>query len=48
MARQGLRMPRVSGWVVLAVCTFAFVQVQIHRLAFSPLIPTFVVDLSLT
>ncbi|MFQ5893563.1 MAG: MFS transporter, partial [Nitrospinota bacterium] len=35
-------------WVILAVSTFAFLQVHIHRVAFAPLIPTFIADLGLT
>src|SRR5260370_9145428 len=41
-------MPRSYRWVILAVCTLAFVEVHVHRLAFSPLIPTFVADLGIT
>lgn len=35
-------------WVILAVCTLSFIEVHVHRLAFSPLIPTFVADLGLS
>jgi predicted MFS family arabinose efflux permease len=35
-------------WTVLAVTVVAFVQTHLHRMAFAPLIPTFVVDLGLT
>src|SRR5207253_338692 len=45
---QRRRMPRSYRWVILAVCTLAFVEVHVHRLAFSPLIPTFVADLGIT
>ena len=41
-------MPRSYRWVILAVCTLAFVEVHVHRLAFSPLIPTFVAELGIT
>lgn len=41
-------MPPSGRWVILAVCTLAFVEVHVHRLAFSPLIPTFVADLGIT
>jgi len=41
-------MPPSYRWVILAVCTLAFVEVHVHRLAFSPLIPTFVADLGIT
>ncbi|MFQ5830829.1 MAG: nitrate/nitrite transporter [Candidatus Methylomirabilia bacterium] len=34
--------------MILAVSTFAFLQVHIHRVAFAPLIPTFIADLGLT
>ena len=34
-------------WVVLGVCVVAFVQTHLHRMAFAPLIPTFVADLGL-
>src|SRR5574341_881858 len=44
----GGRMPPPYRWIVLAVCMLAFVQVHIHRLAFSPLIPTFVADLGIS
>jgi len=35
-------------WVVLAVATVAFMQTHLHRMAFAPLIPTFVSDLGLS
>jgi MFS transporter, ACS family, glucarate transporter len=35
-------------WVVLAVTVLAFMQTHVHRMAFAPLIPTFVDDLGLT
>ncbi len=35
-------------WVVLAVAILAFMQTHLHRMAFAPLIPTFVGDLGLT
>lgn len=35
-------------WAVLAVATVAFMQTHLHRMAFAPLIPTFVTDLGLT
>ncbi len=41
-------MPPPYRWVILAVCMLSFIQVHIHRLAFSPLIPTFVADLGIT
>jgi predicted MFS family arabinose efflux permease len=41
-------MPAPYRWVILAVCMLSFIQVHIHRLAFSPLIPTFVADLGIT
>jgi len=34
-------------WVVLAVTVVAFMQTHLHRMAFAPLIPTFVSDLGL-
>ena len=34
-------------WVILGVCVVAFVQTHLHRMAFAPLIPTFVADLGL-
>ncbi len=45
---QDGRMPPAYRWVILAVCALSFIQVHIHRLAFSPLIPTFVTDLGIT
>ena len=41
-------MPSSYRWVVLAVATVAFMQTHLHRMAFAPLIPTFVDDLGLT
>jgi len=41
-------MPPPYRWVILAVCMLSFIQVHIHRLAFSPLIPTFVANLGIT
>lgn len=41
-------MPPPYRWVILAVCMLSFIQVHIHRLAFAPLIPTFVADLGIT
>jgi MFS family permease len=41
-------MPSPYRWVVLAVATVAFMQTHLHRMAFAPLIPTFVDDLGLT
>ena len=35
-------------WVVLAVAVVGFMQTHVHRMAFAPLIPTFVGDLGLT
>ncbi len=35
-------------WVVLAVGLAVFLQTHLHRMAFAPLIPTFVADLGLT
>jgi MFS family permease len=35
-------------WVILAVSVIAFLQTHLHRLAFAPLIPTFVGDLGLS
>jgi MFS family permease len=35
-------------WIVLAVAVVGFVQTHVHRMAFAPLIPTFVGDLGLT
>jgi MFS family permease len=35
-------------WVVLAVAVAAFAQTHLHRMAFAPLIPTFVGDLGLS
>jgi predicted MFS family arabinose efflux permease len=42
------RMPTSYRWIVLAVAVFAFMQTHLHRMAFTPLIPRFVVDLGLT
>jgi predicted MFS family arabinose efflux permease len=35
-------------WVILALTVIAFMQTHMHRLAFAPLIPTFVSDLGLS
>ncbi|MBI1736695.1 MAG: MFS transporter [Candidatus Rokubacteria bacterium] len=35
-------------WVILALTVVAFMQTHLHRLAFAPLIPTFVSDLGLS
>ena len=35
-------------WAVLGVCVVAFMQTHLHRMAFAPLIPTFVGDLDLS
>jgi MFS family permease len=35
-------------WVVLSVTVVAFMQTHLHRMAFAPLIPTFVTDLGLS
>lgn len=35
-------------WAVLAVAVGAFMQTHLHRMAYAPLIPTFVADLGLT
>jgi len=35
-------------WVILAVSVFGFFQTHLHRMAFAPLIPTFVSDLGLS
>ncbi|MEX2145759.1 MAG: MFS transporter [Candidatus Rokuibacteriota bacterium] len=35
-------------WIVLAVAVVGFMQTHVHRMAFAPLIPTFVGDLGLT
>ena len=35
-------------WIVLSVAVVGFVQTHVHRMAFAPLIPTFVGDLGLT
>ena len=35
-------------WAILAVAMAAFIQTHLHRMAFAPLIPTFVADLGLT
>jgi MFS family permease len=35
-------------WLILAVCTLGFMQVHVHRVAFAPLIPTFIADLGIT
>jgi MFS family permease len=41
-------MPSAYRWAVLAVTVVAFVQTHLQRMAFAPLIPTFVSDLGLT
>lgn len=41
-------MPSPYRWVILGVTVFAFMQTHLHRMAFAPLIPTFVGDLGLT
>lgn len=41
-------MPSSYRWVILGVATVAFMQTHLHRMAFAPLIPTFVDDLGLT
>lgn len=45
-----MRAPPLSGyrWVILGLTVIGFVQTHVHRLAFAPLIPTFVTDLGLT
>jgi MFS family permease len=35
-------------WAILAVAIVAFMQTHLHRMAYAPLIPTFVADLGLT
>jgi nitrate/nitrite transporter NarK len=35
-------------WAILAICVLAFMQTQVHRVGFAPLIPTFIADLGLT
>ncbi len=35
-------------WVVLGVCTLAFMQTHIHRVGFAPLIPIFIAELGIT
>jgi MFS family permease len=35
-------------WIILAVAVVGFMQTHVHRMAFAPLIPTFVGDLGLT
>ena len=35
-------------WVVLAVALGAFMQTHLHRMAYAPLIPTFVANLGLS
>ncbi len=41
-------MPSSYRWAVLAVAVVAFMQTHLHRMAYAPLIPTFVADLGLT
>jgi len=41
-------MPSPYRWAVLAVAVVAFMQTHVHRMAFAPLIPTFVADLGLS
>jgi len=41
-------MPSPYRWAVLAVTVVAFMQTHLHRMAYAPLIPTFVADLGLT
>lgn len=41
-------MPAPYRWVVLAVAVVGFMQTHLHRMAFPPLIPTFVADLGLS
>jgi ACS family glucarate transporter-like MFS transporter len=41
-------MPASFRWVILACCTFGFMQTHIHRVGFAPLIPTFLADLRLS
>lgn len=41
-------MPSAYRWIVLAVAVTAFLQTHLHRMAFAPLIPTFVRDLDLS
>ena len=41
-------MPLAYRWVILAVSVIGFVQTHLHRMAFAPLIPTFVADLGLS
>jgi MFS family permease len=41
-------MPAPYRWVILLVSVVAFMQTHLHRMAFAPLIPTFVADLGLT
>ena len=41
-------MPSAYRWAVLAVTVVAFVQTHMQRMAFAPLIPTFVSDLGIT
>jgi len=35
-------------WVILGVCLLGFMQAQIHRVGFAPLIPTFMSDLGIS
>src|SRR3989442_931893 len=41
-------MPSPYRWVILGVTVIAFMQTHLHRMAFAPLIPTFVGDLGLS
>jgi MFS family permease len=41
-------MPDRYRWLVLSVTVVAFMQTHLHRMAFAPLIPTFVTDLGLS
>jgi ACS family hexuronate transporter-like MFS transporter len=45
---QAETMSTSNRWIVLAVVVIAFMQTHLHRMAFAPLIPRFVVDLGLT
>lgn len=41
-------VPSAYRWVILAVSVVGFIQTHLHRMAFAPLIPTFVADLGLS
>ena len=41
-------MPTTSRWVILSIVVIAFTQTHLQRMAFAPLIPTFVADLDLS